>query len=140
VVTAKDFMLAVLYADYTGDRNHRWKSYISDQRVLSGMSATLAAPDVSTESFTGTIRITHMSAVPGTFGKSTISVSFCEDASAARNTSLSTGKVLPASKQNSKDENYTMNTYVLRHSTAGRWGVIGIQPTVDYPRAFICKP
>jgi hypothetical protein len=140
VITAKNFLLAVLYADYTGGQDHRWKAYVSAARVLSGLGATLAAPDVTTESFTGTIRISHMNAVAGTYGKNTVSVSFCQNSAHARNTSLSTGKVLPRSQQLSGNQNYYLNTYVLANNGAGRWAVISILPAIYYPEALECKP
>jgi hypothetical protein len=140
VITAKNFLLAVLYADYTGGRDHRWQAYAGSSRVLTGMTSTLAAPGVTTESFTGTIRIWHMSAVPGTYGKNTISVTECVDSARAQNTSLSTGKVLPASQQNPTDQNYYSNTDVLARNGSGQWTVISIPPTIYYPQALECKP
>jgi hypothetical protein len=140
VITAKNFLLAVLYADYTGGRDHRWQAYVGSSLVRNGMTTTLAAPSVTTESFNGTIRIWRMSAVPGTFGKNTISVTECFDSARAQNTSLSTGKVLPPGKQNSADQNYYSNTDVLSRNAAGQWTVISIPPTIYYPEALECKP
>ena len=39
VMAAKDFVLAVLYADYTGDRDQRWRSYAASPRVRTGLAA-----------------------------------------------------------------------------------------------------
>jgi hypothetical protein len=139
VITAKDFVLAVLYADYTGGRDHRWQAYVSAARVLTGLGAALAAPGVTTESWKGIIRIWHMNAVAGTYGKDTVSVSYCVDSARALNTSLRTGKVLPPRLQLPGDQNYYLNTYVLARAGTGRWTVISIPPAIYYPRSD-CKP
>jgi hypothetical protein len=140
VITAKNFLLAVLYADYTGGQDHRWESYVSAPRVRAGLASTLAAASVTTESFTGTIRIWHMSAVVGSAGKNTIAVTECVDSARARNTSLSTGKVLPGSQQLPTDQNYYSNTDVLARNGAGHWTVVSIPPVIYYPQALECKP
>jgi hypothetical protein len=140
VITAKNFLLAVLYADYTGGQDRRWRAYVSAPNVRAGLSSTLAAPDVTSQSFAGTIRIWHMSAVPGTAGKKTISVTECIDSSKARNTSLATGKALPPSQQLPDDKNYYSNTDVLARNGAGNWTVISIPPAISYPEALECKP
>lgn len=137
VITAKNFLLAVLYADYTGGRDHRWEAYAGSSVVRNGMASTLAAPSVTTESFTGTIRIWHMSAIAG---KNTIAVTECVDSARARNTSLSTGQVLPRGQQNSTDQNYYSNTDILSRNAAGQWTVISIPATIYYPQALECKP
>lgn len=137
VITAKNFLLAVLYADYTGGQDHRWEAYAGSSVVRTGMASTLAAPSVTTESFTGTIRIWHMSAIAG---KNTIAVTECVDSARARNTSLSTGKVLPRGQQNSTDQNYYSNTDILSRNAAGQWTVISIPATIYYPQALECKP
>ena len=51
VITAKDFLLAFLYAEYKGGRDQRWTSYVSGGGVLDGLKSTLAAPDITTQSF-----------------------------------------------------------------------------------------
>ncbi len=140
VITAKNFLLAVLYADYTGGQDHRWRAYVSAQNVRAGLASTLAAAEVTTESFTGTIRIWHMNAVAGTYGKNTISVTACVDSSRARNTSLATGKILPGSQQLPADKNYYSNTDVLARDGAGHWTVISIPPAIYFPEALECKP
>ena len=68
VMAAKDFVLAVLYADYTGDRDQRWRSYAASARVRTGLAQTLHVPSVTTESFTGTVRFWRMRAVHGAKG------------------------------------------------------------------------
>jgi hypothetical protein len=140
VIAAKNFLLAILYADYTGGRDHRWLAYVGSSLVRNGMTSTLAAPSVTTESFRGTIRIWRMSAVTGTYGKNTISVTECFDSARALNTSLRTGKVLPPSQQNSTDQNYYSNTDVLARNAAGQWTVISIPSAIYYPEALECKP
>lgn len=140
VITAKNFLLAVLYADYTGGRDHRWQAYVSAPKVRAGLASTLASADVTTESFTGTIRIWHMNAVAGTYGKNTISVTECISSAGARNTSLSTGKVLPRSQQLPANQNYYLNTDVLASNGAGQWTVVSIPPAIYYPQALECKP
>jgi hypothetical protein len=138
VMTAKDFVLAVLYADYTGGRDHRWRAYVSSPRVRIGLTQTLHAPSVTTESFKGTVRFWRMHAVPGS--KGAVVVTECVDTSHARNTSLSTGKVLPPRQQTPHDQNYYSNSDVLARDSSGRWGVISIPSTVYYPQAQECKP
>jgi hypothetical protein len=81
-----------------------------------------------------------MSAVAGTYGKNTISVTECIDTAAARNTNLRTGKVLPPGQQLQGGQNYYSNTAVLARSTAGQWTVISIPPVTVYPQAVECRP
>lgn len=139
VTTAKDFVLANLYADYTGGRDHRWRSYVSSRRVRTGLAATLAQPGITTESFEGTIRFWHMSAVATPGPKGTVEVTECVDSSHARNTSLASGKILPRSQQTPKDQNFYLNSDVLAKDSGGHWRVISIPPTLYYPQAVECK-
>ncbi len=138
VMTAKDFVLAVLYADYTGDRDQRWRSYIASARVRTGLADTLHVPSVTTESFTGTVRFWRMHAVREGHGK--VLVTECVDTLGARNTSLSTGKILPPGQQTKHDDNFYLNSDVLAKERSGRWGVVSIPNTVYYPQAQECKP
>jgi hypothetical protein len=138
VMAAKDFVLAVLYADYTGDRDQRWRSYAASARVRTGLAQTLKVPSVTTESFTGTVRFWRMRAVHG--AKGTIVVTECVDTARARNTSLSTGKILPPGQQTPHNQNYYSNSDVLARESSGRWGVVSIPTTVYYPQAQECKP
>ena len=39
VITAKDFLLAFLYAEYKGSRDQRWTSYVSGGGVLDGLKS-----------------------------------------------------------------------------------------------------
>jgi hypothetical protein len=139
VVTAKDFLLAVLFAEYTGGLDNRWEKYVGSSLVLRGMTAVLSAPGVNAESFTGTIRFWRMSAVPGTYGKNTISVTECVDTAGLRNTSLTTGNVLPPGQQLHGGQNWYSNTDVLALTGPGRWAVVSIPPVTEYPEAQ-CRP
>jgi hypothetical protein len=66
VITAKNFLLAFLYAEYKGNQDHRWAIYVTGQ-VSGALTSDLSQPDVTTESFTGTIRFSHMRAFPDPF-------------------------------------------------------------------------
>jgi hypothetical protein len=134
----EDFLLAVMYADYTGDRDHRWTAYASST-VRTGLASTLAMPDVTTESFIGTVKFWHMTAAPSSLAPGAVVVAECVDSAKAKNTGLSTGRVLPKSQQNTTDENYYENTDVLADQH-GQWQVISIEPELYYPRAVECKP
>ncbi|HEY7145971.1 MAG TPA: hypothetical protein VH637_17165 [Streptosporangiaceae bacterium] len=139
VLAAKNFLLAVLYADYTGGKDHRWKGYVTGSRVRTGMTETLSQPGVTTESFQGTVKFWHMSAFKSKKGAVSVTVTECVDSSHALNTSLSTGKVLPKSKQLPTDQNFYSNSDVLVKNSSGQWRVISILPQITYPRAVECK-
>src|SRR6202046_2787189 len=81
VRAVKSFLLAFLYADYTGGRDDRWTQYISGATVRNGLTQTLSAPDVTTESFKGTMRIWHMSAVYVPGPKGSVDITECIDSS-----------------------------------------------------------
>lgn len=138
VKAVKNFLLAFLYADYTGGKDHRWSQYIADSTVRRGLTETLASQSVTTESFQGTMRIWHMSAayVPGPRGS--VNVTECIDSSQVLNTSLSTGKVLPRRLQSTKDENLYSNTDELL-KVGSQWRIYSIPPVIYYPRALECK-
>jgi hypothetical protein len=138
VLTAKDFVLAVLYADYTGGHSHGWQQYVGSPRVRAGLNSTLGVPSVTTESFTGTVRFWRMSMVAS--GKSRVEVTECVDTAKARNTSLHGGQVLPRSEQTPANQNFYSNTDVLTRSSAGQWRVVSIPATIYYPQAQECKP
>src|SRR6185437_13166122 len=55
VITAKNFLLAFLYSEYRGGADHRWVAYTAGV-ARTGLRASMSEPDVSTESFKGTIR------------------------------------------------------------------------------------
>lgn len=140
VITDKNFLQAFLYAEYTGGRDQTWKAYVSSSSLLASLTQDLAGADVTTESWTGTIRFFSMSAVANAPEQGDLEVSECIDAAGARNTSLSTGKVLPASQQNTTDQNYYYNSDVLAKDSAGQWLVTAIPQPVYYPQAAQCKP
>jgi len=137
VTTAKNFVLAVLYADYTGNKDDRWTGYVGNPKVRSGLAATLAVPSVTTESFRGTIRIWNMHA---TAAKGTVIVTECVDTKHARNTDLRSGRVLPKRRQTRGNANFYLNSDVLAPDGAGHWRVISIPATLYYPEASRCKP
>jgi hypothetical protein len=137
VISAKDFLLAFLYAEYRGNQDDRWTSYATGG-VLTSLKSTLAAPDVTTESFTGTISFTHMRAVPDPVTRGAVDVSECFDNSHSNNTDLQTGKVIP--NRAPADQQYYLNTDVLAKNAQGQWHVVSVYPVVYYPQARECKP
>ena len=139
VAAPKDFLIAVLYSDYTGGRDRRWARYVTSPIPMKGMEQTLSQPGVTTESFRGTVRVWHMTVSGTPDPKGTVVVTECVDSSHAQNTSLKTGKVLPSRLQSSKDQNFYSNSDVLAER-GGRWLVISIPPVITYPRAVQCKP
>jgi hypothetical protein len=137
VITAKDFLLAFLYAEYKGSRDQRWTSYVSAGGVLDGLKSTLGAPDITTQSFRGTIRFSHMRAFPDPSLNGDIDVSECFGNSHSENTSLATGKIVP--DHIPADQHYYLNTDVLaRHQD--EWHVVSVYPVIYYPRAKECGP
>jgi len=137
VLTDKDYELAFLYAEYTGGKSLHWASYVSRTMELQ-VRAVLAKPDVTTESFKGTIRIFKMRAIRDPVVPADVDVSACFDNAQALNTSLGTGAVLPG--QSPSDDNYYRFTDQLAPASDGRWQVISNYPIVYYPRAKECKP
>ena len=137
VVTDKDYELAFLYAEYTGGKAEDWTSYVSQTMELQ-LRGVLSKPDVTTESFEGTIRIFAMSVIRDPLVKADVDVSACFDNAQAVNTSLSTGAVLPG--QHPSDSNYFRYTDQLAQTPAGQWQVVSNYPLVYYPRAKECKP
>jgi hypothetical protein len=137
VITAKDFLLAFLYAEYRGGRDQRWTSYVSGADVLDGLKSTLGVPGITTQSFRGTIRFSHMQAFPDPLHKGDIDVSECFNNSHSENTSLATGKVVP--DHTPADQHYYLNTDVLARRQ-GRWHVVSVYPVIYYPRAKECGP
>ena len=137
VITAKDFLLAFLYAEYRGNQDDRWTDYASGN-VLTGLKSTLAAPSVTTESFTGTIGFSHMNAVPDPTLPGAVEVSECFDNSRSSNTDLGTGKII-ASQAPASQQHY-LNTDVLAKDSNGQWHVVSVYPVVYYPQAEECRP
>ena len=137
VLADKDYELAFLYAEYTGGKSQDWTSYVSHTMALQ-VRALLAKPDVTTESFKGTIRIFKMRVIRDPAVTGDLDVSACFDNAKAVNTSLSTGAVLPG--QSPSNDNYYRFTDQLSQSPTGQWQVISNYPIVYYPRAKECKP
>lgn len=137
VVVNKNFLLALLYAEYRGNQDSRWQAYVSP-RLQPALKAQLAKPDVTTESFTGTIRFSHMSAFPDPTVKGALDVAQCFDNAKATNTSISTGRPIP--DHTPASQHYYRTTNVLLPDQSGTWQVVAIYPTVYYPRAPECKP
>jgi len=136
VRTAQDFLLAFLYSEYRGGADRRWQSYTAGL-ARTGLRQSMTEPSVTTESFTGTIRFTHLRAFADPSRKGAIDVAECFDSSRAHDTNLSTGKVI--ADHTSADQHYYRNTDMLvrRH---GRWRITVVYPVVYYPRAKECKP
>jgi hypothetical protein len=138
VKVVKNFLLAFLYADYTAGKDRRWAQYIADGTVRSGLAQTLAAKDVTTESFQGKMRIWHMSAVYVPGPKGSVEVTECIDSSHLLNTSLRTGQVLPRHDQSTRDQSLYANTDQLVKA-GGQWRIFSIPQPSYYPRAVECK-
>ncbi len=137
VLTDKDYQLAYLYAEYTGGKDQRWTSYASTT-MQPELTSALAAPGVTTESFIGTIRFSHMTAIPDPNVRSEIDVSACFDNAQSSNTNLRTGKVIPDNTP--LDQHYFRYTDVLGKSIDGQWQEVSEFPHIYYPRAKECKP
>src|SRR5690348_1417595 len=137
VLADKDYELAFLYAEYTGGKSQDWASYVTHTMELQ-VRAVLAKPDVTTESFKGTIRIFKMRVIRDPAVPGDLDVSACFDNARAVNTSLSTGVVLPG--QSPSNDNYYRFTDQLTQSPTGQWQVVSNYPLVYYPRAKECKP
>jgi hypothetical protein len=137
VVTDKDYELAFLYAEYTGGKSQDWAAYVNHTMELQ-VRGVLAKPDVTTESFQGTIRIFAMKVIRDPTVPGDLDVSACFDNAKALNTSLSTGAVIAG--QSVSNDNYYRFTDQLARSSTGQWQVISNYPIVYYPRAKECKP
>ena len=137
VTVDKDYQLDYLYAEYTGGQSQGWRNVVSTEMDQTIQSA-LAQPDVTTESFTGTIRFFGMFVIPDPTIKGDIDVSGCVDTAAALNTSIKTGAVLPGQKVT--NQNYYKFTDELAPITGGGWQVINDFPVSYYPQAVECKP
>jgi hypothetical protein len=136
VIAAEDFLLAFLYAEYRGNQDDRWSGYVSGP-VRGALESNLAEPDVTTESFTGTIIFSHLSAFPDPTEPGAIDVSECFDNAGSANTSLATGKVVP--DHSPANQHYYLNTDVLALRN-GQWRVISVDPVIYYPQARECRP
>jgi hypothetical protein len=136
VIATKEYLLTILYSDYTGGQDHRWQQYVGSQTALQQRDQVNSQPDVTTESFTGTVVIWAMTA---NISQGVAYVDECYDTAGAFNTSLSTGAVLPASEQNTTDENYSYQSYELE-MYGGQWKLSAFGPAIYYPQASFCKP
>ena len=137
VLTDKDYELAYLYAEYTGGQDQSWTSYVSSTMQTEAQAA-LSQPDVTTESFTGTIRFFDMTVLADPTVHGYLDVSACFDNSRSSNTNLKTGKVIPGNVP--ADQHFYRYTDQLAKNSSGTWKVISDLPPVYYPRAKECKP
>jgi len=137
VRTDKDYELAFLYAEYTGGQDTAWTSYVSST-MQTEVQSTLSQADVTTESFTGTIKIFDMSAVTDPTVPADLDVSGCFDNAASANTNRSTGQVIPDTGP--ADQHYYRYTDQLAKDSSGDWQVVSDLPAIYYPRAKECKP
>jgi len=137
VIADKNFELAYLYSEYTGGKDKRWTAYV-DAAMRRAFGRALAKRDVTTESFRGTVRFTHMRAFSDPAHKGAIDVSACYDNSHAVNTSIRTGKAVP--DRTPAADHYLRYTDILARSGAGHWRVVGNYSDVFYPQARECKP
>jgi hypothetical protein len=137
VNTDKSYELAFLYSEYRGGKDQAWLNYVSPV-MQSAVQQALRAKDVTTESFTGTIRFFDMRVIPDPLVKGDLDVSTCFDNAKSSNTNLKTGKVLR--DQGLPDSHYVRIGDELRKAFAGKWQVVSSLPAIYYPRAQECKP
>ena len=133
----KNYELAFLYAEYRGGKDQSWENYVSPV-MKTGVQQSLQATDVTTESFTGTIKYFDMSAIPDPLVKGDLDVSACFDNAGSSNTDITTGKVIQDTS--SPDSHYVRISDELRKNSAGQWQVASSLPAVYYPQAKQCKP
>jgi hypothetical protein len=137
VRTDENYELAFLYAEYTGGQADGWTAYVNST-MQTEVSSVLTQPDVTTESFTGTIRIFDMSVIRDPSVPADVDVSGCYDNAKASNTDLKTGAVLP--DKSAPDSHYYRFIDQLTQTSAGQWKVVSDFPRIYYPRAKECKP
>ena len=94
--------------------------------------------DVTTESFTGTIRYFKMRVIPDPTVPGRLDVSSCFDNAKSSNTSLKTGAVLPDT--GTASQHYVRITDQLAKGASGEWQVAASLQPVYYPQAKECKP
>ena len=135
VITAKNFLLAFLYAEYKGNQDHRWAIYVTGQ-VSGALTSGLSQPDVTTESFTGTIRFSHMRAFPDPSMPGAVDVSECFSNARSANVGLHTGRAIPDTAPS--DQRHYRNTDVLAADRGGHWHVVSVYPVIYYPQAKEC--
>jgi hypothetical protein len=137
VNTDKSYELAYLYAEYKGGQDERWVNYVNPV-MKAAVEQSLQAPDVTSESFVGTVKYFDMSVIPDPVAKGDLDVSACFDNADSSNTSLSTGTVIPDTAP--ADSHYVRIADELRKGPAGQWQVYSSLPAVYYPEAAQCKP
>lgn len=137
VQTDKDYELAFLYAEYTGGQDTAWTSYVSST-MQTEVQSTLSQSDVTSESFTGTIKIFDMSVVTDPTVPADLDVSGCFDNAASSNTNRTTGAVIPGTGP--AGQHYYRYTDQLAKDSSGDWQVVSDLPAIYYPRAKECKP
>ena len=136
-IADKNFRLEFLYSEYTSGQNAGWENYVGSS-FSSQVQSALAASDVTTESFTGTIRWFDLSVFKDPSATSDVDVAMCFDNAQTTNTQKGTGKALPDT--GSADQHYERITDQLAQDSSGQWQVVGQYPAVYYPRAKECKP
>jgi hypothetical protein len=136
VTADKNYELAFLYAEYKGGQDQQWTKYATPVMQREIMSV-LVAPDVTTESFTGTIRYFKMRVIQDPTVPGRLDVSSCFDNAKSSNTSLKTGAVLPDT--GSANQHYARITDQLAKNASGEWQVAASLPPAYYPRAKECK-
>jgi hypothetical protein len=137
VITAKNFLLAFLYAEYKGNQDRRWTTYVAGS-VAGALSSNLSKPGVTTESFTGTIRFSQMDAFADPVLPGAVDVSECFNNVDSANIGLHNGKVIP--DRTPPGQHYYRNTDALARDAGGRWHVVTVYPVIYYPQAKECKP
>jgi hypothetical protein len=137
VLADKNYELAFLYAEYTSGQDTAWTNYVSST-MQTEVQSTLSQPDVTGESFTGTIRIFDMTVIADPTLPGRLDVSGCFDNAQSSNTSRQTGKVIPDT--GSPDQHYYRYTDQLAKDSSGQWQVTSDLPAIYYPRAKECKP
>jgi hypothetical protein len=136
VTADKNYELAFLYAEYKGGQDQQWAKYATPVMQREIMSV-LTGQDVTTESFTGTIRYFKMSVIPDPTVAGRLDVSSCFDNAKSSNTSLKTGAVLPDT--GNANQHYVRITDQLAKSASGEWQVAASLSPVYYPQAKECK-
>jgi hypothetical protein len=135
VITAKNFLLAFLYAEYKGNQDDRWAIYVTGQ-VSGALAVDLSQPDVTTESFTGTIRFSQIRAFQDPSLAGAVDISECFSNAQSVNVGLHTGKVIPDTTP--PDQHHYRNTDVLAADRGGHWHVVSVYPVIYYPQAKEC--
>lgn len=134
----KSFQLAFLYAEYKGGQDNSWVNYVSSGAAQNTVQQSLETKDVTTESFTGTVKYfdVRVNADPAT--KGAYDVVTCFDDAGADTTNLTTGAVVP--DKSAPDAHYMRIADELLKGATGQWQVVSSFPTVYYPEASECKP